>query len=134
MSIVTNRRSLKDANLKVTKALPAAAASATSDPIYIGGLGPHREGLKLRVSWPANSVLVATKLLDIELAGSATTTLAVVANPGQKFTIVGDTGFAAGYVDFELGQNVGAYVGFKATVETGGGSNIATILTAEVVA
>lgn len=134
MSIVKNRRSLKDANLKVTKALPAADASATSDPIYIGGLGPHREGLKLRVSWPVNSVLVATKLLTIELCSAATTTLAVEADPAQSYVITGDTGFPAGYVDFELGQNVLGYVGFKATVETGGGSNIATILTGEIVA
>jgi hypothetical protein len=65
-----NRRSLADALSTVSKALPAAAANNTSDPIYIGGNGPHREGMKLRVSWPANTVLVATKTLTLTLYSS----------------------------------------------------------------
>jgi putative AlgH/UPF0301 family transcriptional regulator len=133
MSIVINRRSLKDDNLKVTKALPAAAANNTSDPIYIGGLGPHREGLKLRVSWPANTVLVANKKLTLTLYSAATTTLAAEADPAQTFVITGDTGFAKGYVDFELGQGVLAYVGWNQAVETGGGDNTGTSFTGEIV-
>jgi putative AlgH/UPF0301 family transcriptional regulator len=133
MSIVQNRRSLKDANLKAVKALPAAAANNTSDPIYIGGNGPHREGLKLRVSWPANTVLVATKKITLTLYSAATTTLAAEADPAQTFVITGDTGFAKGYVDFELGQGVLDYVGWNQAVETGGGDNTGTSFTGEVV-
>lgn len=134
MSIVKNRRSLKDANLKTTKALPAAAASNTSDAIYIGGLGPHREGLKLRLSWPENSVLTADDTVTFALASSATSTLAAEADPAQTYVITGDTGFPAGYVDFELGQNVLAYVGWTQAVLTGGGDNTETIITGEIVA
>jgi len=130
---IVNRRNASDALLTATKALPAAAAAATSDAIEIGGKGPHREGTKLRVSWPVNSVLVADKTLIITLQSSTTSTLADATAPGSTHTITGATGFAAGSVDFELGQNVGAFTGFKAAVETGGGSNIATILTGEII-
>ena len=133
MSIVQNRRSLKDANLKAVKALPAAAANNTSDAIYIGGNGPHREGLKLRVSWPLNAVLVATKEITLTLYSSATTSLAAEDDPAQTFVITGDTGFAAGYVDFELGQGVLDYVGWNQAVETGGGDNTGTSFTGEIV-
>ena len=130
---VPNRRSLADALSTVSKALPAAGANNTSDPIYIGGNGPHREGMKLRVSWPANTVLVATKTLTLTFYSSATTTLAAEADPAQTYVITGNTGFAAGYVDFELGQNAHAYVGWNQAVETGGGANTGTTLTGEIV-
>jgi hypothetical protein len=131
-----NRRSLRDANLKTTKALPAAAANNTSDPIYIGGLGPHRESLKLRISWPANTALVATKTITLRLYTSATTTLAAAANPAQSYVItgIGGNGFAAGYVDFEIGQGDLAYVGWNQAVEADGGTNTGTTLTGEIVA
>ena len=133
MSIVINRRSLKDDNLKTTKVLPAANANNTSDPIYIGGLGPHRENLKLRISWPANTVLVADKTITLRLYSAATTTLAAETDPAQSFVITGDTGFAKGYVDFDLGQGVLAYVGWNQAVENGGGDNTGTSFTGEIV-
>lgn len=133
MSIVAQRRSLKDANLKTSKALPAAAANNTSDPIYIGKQGPHKEQLKLRVSWPANTVLVASKKLTLTLYTSATTTLAAAASPAKTFVITGDTGFSAGYVDFDLGPDTLAYVGWNQAVESGGGDNTGTSLTGEIV-
>lgn len=133
MSKVVNRRNSADALLSVTKALPAAGASNTSDAIEIGNAGPHREGIKLRVSWPVNSVLVATKTLTITLQSSATSTLADATVPGSTHVITGDTGFAAGYVDFELGQNIGAFVGWKQAVEAAGGDNTGTTLTGIII-
>lgn len=133
MSKVVNRRNSADALLSVTKALPAADASNTSDAIEIGNAGPHREGIKLRVSWPANSVLVATKTLTITLQSSATSTLADATGPGSTHVITGDTGFPAGYVDFELGQNIGAFVGWKQAVQAAGGDNTGTTLTGTII-
>jgi hypothetical protein len=133
MSKQVNRRNSADALLSVTKALPAANANNDTDEIYIGAAGPHREGMKLRASWPANSVLVATKLLTLTLKSGATGALAAETDPGSTYVITGNTGFAAGYVDFELGQNVGEYVAVNQAVETGGGSNIATSFTYTVV-
>ena len=89
--------------------------------------------MKLRASWPANTVLVATKLLTLTLKSGATGALATEADPTATYVITGDTGFAAGYVDFELGQNVGEYVSVNQNVETAGGSNIATSFTYSIV-
>lgn len=129
MSKKVNRRNSADALAIVTKALPAAAANNDTDEIYIGPAGPHREGMKLRASWPANSVLVATKLLTLTLKSGATGALAAETDPTATYVITGDTGFAAGYVDFELGQNVGEYVAVNQAVETGGGANTGTTFT-----
>lgn len=129
MSKKVNRRNSADALLTVTKALPAANANNDTDEINIGPVGPHREKMKLRASWPANSVLVATKLLTLTLKSGATGALAAETDPTATYVITGDTGFAAGYVDFELGQNVGEYVAVNQAVETGGGDNTGTTFT-----
>ena len=133
MSQTVNRRNKVDALLTVTKALPAAAANNNTDEIYVGPAGPHREGMKLRASWPANTVLVATKLLTLTLKSGATGATATEADPTATYVITGDTGFAAGFVDFELGQNVGEYVTVNQSVETGGGSNVGTSFTYSIV-
>ena len=67
------------------------------------------------------------------IAREATSSTTAEADPAQTYVITGDTGFAAGYVDFELGQNVGEYVAVNQAVETGGGSNIATSFTYSIV-
>lgn len=129
MAKYVNRRNSADDLLSVSKALPAAAANNDTDEIYIGPVGPHREKMKLRAEWPANSVLVSTKLLTLTLKSGATGALAAETDPTATYVITGNTGFAAGYVDFELGQNVGEYVAVNQAVETGGGSNIGTTFT-----
>jgi hypothetical protein len=133
MSKQVNRRSSIDALAVVTKALPAAAANNNTDEIYVGPVGPHREKMKLRVSWPTNSVLVATKLITLTLKSGATGATANEADPTATYVITGTTGFAAGFVDFELGQNVGEYVTVNQAVETGGGDNTGTNFTYSVV-
>lgn len=129
-----NRRSLADALTTVTKALPAAAAANVTDLIFIGGQGPHRERLKLRATIPANSVLVADKFLTLTLHDSADgSTTAAVAGPAQVHTIIGATGFAADTVYFDIPAHARDYVAVSQAVETGGGSNIATVITYEIV-
>jgi hypothetical protein len=132
MAVTVNSRNLTDALASTTVALPAAAANVSTTAIFIGGDGPHKERLKVKVSLPANSVLVATKLLTITLYDSATTTLAA-ASPAQSFVITGDTGFPAQDIYFEISQTTKDYVGVNFAVETGGGSNIATTATVSIV-
>lgn len=132
MAVTVNHRNLTDALLSTTVALPAAAANVSTTALFIGGDGPHKERLKVKVSLPANSVLVATKLLTITFYDSATTTLAA-ASPAQSFVITGDTGFPAQDIYFEISQTTKDYVGVNFAVENGGGSNIATTATVTVV-
>mgnify|MGYP003649725606 CR=1 FL=1 len=128
-----NRRNAKDAILQETKALPAAGASATSDLIYIGGEGPHREGLKVRVDLPVNAVLVATKDLDMALVDSADGSSSAAVSPGQTYQIIGDTGFAATSFYFDVPQTARDYVGVSFTVEAAGGDNTGTTATVSLV-
>lgn len=133
MATVVNQRSLKDELAKVTKALPAAAASNTTDGIYIGEAGPHRDGLKVKVELPANAVLVATKLLTLALWDSADNSTFAATSPAQSYVITGDTGFAATEIFFEIPKTARAYVAVRQTVETGGGDNTGTSSTVYVV-
>lgn len=128
-----NRRNAKDARLQSSKALPVAGASATPDLIYIGGQGPHREGMKILVELPLNAVLVATKGLDMVLVDSVDGTSPAVVSPGQSYQIIGATGFAATQFYFDIPQSANEYVGVKFTVEAGGGDNTATVATVSVV-
>lgn len=133
MSKVAYRRNAEDALLSTTKALPAANANNDTDAIYIGPVGAHREGMKLRATWPLNSVLTADKTVTLTLKSGSTSSTTAEADPAQTYVITGATGFAAGYVDFELGQNVLDYVAVNQAVLTGGGDNTGTSFTYTVV-
>lgn len=128
-----NRRNLVDALAQVTRALPAAAANVTSSGIYLGGQGPHRERLKLRVNIPANTVLVATKTLTLSLQDSANNSSFAATSPSQTITITGETGFAAQELFFDIPANARDYVGVNFAVETGGGDNTGTTATISLV-
>lgn len=129
-----NRRSLADALTTVTKALPAQNANNTTDGIYIGGQGPHRERLKLRVTIPANSVLVAAQTLTLALQDSAdNSSFAAVAGPGQSHVITGDTGFAADTIYFDIPAHARDYVAVNQAVSASGGNNTGTTFTYEIV-
>jgi hypothetical protein len=92
MSQLANRRNLKDAELIVSKALPAANANNNTDSIEIGGAGPHRERLKLRATIPTNAALVATKTLTLTLQDSADDSSFAAVSPGQAAAVVGKGG------------------------------------------
>ena len=128
-----NRRNLVDAQAQVTRALPAAAANVTSSGIYLGGQGPHRERLKLRVNIPANTVLVATKTLTLSLQDSANNSSFAATSPSQAIAITGDTGFAAQELYFDIPASARDYVGVNFAVETGGGDNTGTTATISLV-
>lgn len=128
-----NERNLADATAQVTRALPAAAANVTSSGIYLGGDGPHKERLKVRVELPANTVLVAAKLLTITLQDSADNSSFAAAAPAQSFVITGNTGFPAQDVYFDINNSIRDYVAVNFAVETGGGNNTTTTATISVV-
>jgi hypothetical protein len=128
-----NHRNLKDAITATTQALPAAAAAVTSSGLYIGGTGPHREALKVKVELPLNSVLVATKTLTVALWDSADGVTFAAEVPNQSQVITGTTGFAATDIYFQVPQTAAAYVAVRFTVETGGGDNTGTTATISVV-
>lgn len=119
-----NRRSLKDALSSTTKALPAAAGNNDTDEIYIGGEGPHREGLKLLVEVPETPALVDTKTITFTLEDGATGATAT-SNPGQTYTITGVNTPGADAVQFylDIPQDAGEYILVNQAVETGGGDN-----------
>lgn len=133
MSNNFNERNLADAASQVTRALPAAAANVTSSGIYLGGDGPHKERLKVRVELPVNTVLVATKLLTITLQDSADNSSFAAAAPAQSFVITGNTGFPAQDVYFDINNSIRDYVAVNFAVETGGGNNTTTTATISVV-
>jgi hypothetical protein len=133
MSTTVNERNLIDALAQTTRALPAAAANVTSSGIYIGGDGPHKERLKVKVELPANTVLVATKLLTITLHDSADNSSFAAASPAQSYVITGDTGFPATDIYFEITNTTRDYVAVNFAVETGGGANTGTTATISVV-
>lgn len=133
MSTTVNERNLIDATAQVTRALPAAAADVTSSGIYLGGDGPHKERLKVKVELPANTVLVATKKLTISLYDSADNSSFAAASPAQSYVITGDTGFPATEIFFDLNNSIRSYVGVNFAVETGGGANTGTTATISVV-
>jgi len=133
MPTTFNERNLIDATAQVTRALPAAAANVTSSGIYLGGDGPHKERLKVKVELPANTVLVATKLLTITLQDSADNSSFAAAAPAQSFVITGDTGFPAQDIYFDINNSIRAYVAVNFAVETGGGNNTSTTATISLV-
>lgn len=119
-----NRRALKDANASVTKALPAAGANNDTDEIYIGGEGPHREGLKLLVEVPATPALVDDETITFTLEDGATGATAT-SNPGQTYTITGVNTPGADAVDFyfDIPQGAGEYILVNQAVSGSGGDN-----------
>lgn len=129
-----NRRNAEDALLSVSKALPAADANNDTDSFNIGATGPHREGLKLRVDVPVNSVLVADKTVTLTLHDSADdSSFAAVADPGQTIEIVGATGFAAATYFFDVPAHARDYIRVNQAVLVGGGDNTATSFTYSLV-
>jgi hypothetical protein len=131
MSQLVNRRNLKDAELIVAKALPAAAANNSTDAIEIGGTGPHRERLKLRASIPTNTALVATKTLTLTLQDSADGTNFAPLVPGQAAVIAGKggNGIDARSIDFDIPQTARKYIRVNQAVEADGGNNTGTTVT-----
>lgn len=128
---------IRDTNLKVTKALPAAAATNYSDSIDLLDSAP---GIKLRnaqieVALPATPSLVDAKTVTLTLQDSDDNssftdipTLAAIVATGAS-----SAGAAAITRSFKLPETARRYIRLKQAVLTAGGDNTAISTTTAVV-
>lgn len=129
---------MKDVLLYKTKALPAAAATATSDTIDLGPQGGAHRGreMQILIEVPATPSLVDTKLITLGITDSADDN-SFTAVPGYGgMTIAGvatSQGGPATTFKLKIHDHVRRYLRFTAAVESGGGSNIAVSVTYSIV-
>jgi hypothetical protein len=129
-------RTIRDANLIKTKALPAAAATAYTASIDFVAttLYPTNELVQANVSIPATAALVEAKTITLGFQDSADdSSFANIAGTGT-LVITGGTGGAggAGNMTINLPPATRRYVRAYATVLTGGGDNTAVSFTFEL--
>lgn len=136
MSAPTYARNLRDADLTVTKALPAAAATNYTDSIDLGqDKVQSLEAIEFELVIPATPALVDTKLITFAVQDSADDSTFAAVDPAISTTVVGvatSQGGTAKTVRFRLPSTARRYVRISQTVETGGGSNIAVSTTFSV--
>lgn len=128
---------MKDVLLTTTKALPAAAATATSDSIDLNlapSAGQVNAACRLVLTLPAVPALVDTKTITYTVYDSADNSsfAAVSAIPAQVQTGASSAGAAAAVVSFQIPPTLRRYVRFTAAVLTGGGDNTAKSATLTV--
>lgn len=132
MSIRTRR----DADLKVTKALPAAAASNNTDTIDLKAVTPGVVGERIEVelALPALPNLVDAKTVTVTLKDSADdSTYAAIAELATfVVTGAGGVGSAAATRTVRLPSSTRRYIRAYVDVLTAGGSNVASSLTMSV--
>ncbi len=122
---------MKDINNLVTKALPAAGASASTDPIDLGALtlGPAAiGGLEYHVKIPALPSLVDAKNVVVEIEDCDTVGGAYASVPGTgNFGVVGAGGDGSDAVEFRayLPPGTRQFIRATATVDAAGGDNTA---------
>ena len=116
-----------------TKALPAAAASAVTDVVDLGApeLGPVGTNLEVQLSVEACPNLVEAKTITFTFEDSAddSSYAAIEGSPTYVVTGGSGNGAAADAWSFNLPSHTRRYLKAKATVLTGGGSNIASDFT-----
>jgi hypothetical protein len=123
-----SNRNIKDASKQVTKALPAAAASANTDSIDLGPNPGQIENVEVEIVVEATTALVDTKDIDVKLQDSADDSsfadIAEFADPVLKVTSDGG-GSDETKLQVRLPRTVRRYIRAVVSVETGGGSVIA---------
>lgn len=126
---------MKDTLLTVVKALPAAAASATTDTLDLGpNGGKNLTGAELLISFPALPALVDTKKVTVTVRDSADdSTFADVVGYGNLILIgAGGAGVAATEWRLRLHDHVRQYVRIQVAVEASGGDNTAKSVTCAI--
>lgn len=129
-------RSLVDAALKVTKALPAAGAANNTDGIDLQTAAPgiEVEAIDLVVNVPATPALADTKTHILKVQDSAdNVTFADVALLGsQTRTGAGGAGAAAVEYRWKLPPSIRRYVSINQAVLAAGGDNTGVSITAKL--
>lgn len=134
---ILDQKGLTDANLSVSKALPAAGASNQSASIDLGTTSGGRvPRVELQVSLPATPDLVDSKKITLTLKDSAdNSSFAAVADiPAIVITGVPTSQGGPAYShNFKLPLGIRKYIYLDQAVESGGGSNIAISSTLKLV-
>lgn len=125
-------RNLRDGDFEVTKALPAAAASAVTASLDLGqDKIQSLEAIEFEISVPATPALVDAKTIIYTVEDSADNSSFAAVDPAITTTSLGagGVGAAAKLTRFRLPSHTRRYVRLKATVLTGGGDNTAVSFT-----
>ena len=126
MSAPNYARNLRDADFEVSKALPAAAATAYTDSLDLGQTKVQSlEQVEFEIAVPALPALVEDKTVTISVQDSADDSSFAAVDPAISTVITGGTGngAAAKTVRFRLPSQTRRYVRLKMDVLTGGGDN-----------
>jgi hypothetical protein len=126
---------LKDAELINTVALPAAAATATTEPFNLIQKPPHECHFEVELTLPALPSLADTKKATVTLEDSADgiTFAAIAALASLEVIGAGGAGAATINRKVRLPSDVRQYIRAKIVVEAAGGNNTAKSLTMALV-
>lgn len=128
INTLTDIHSLQDLNLKVTRVLPAAGASASSAALDLATTGAGRAlGVELVIDLPATPSLVDAKTITLTVEDSADNSsfAAVAAIPAQVVTGAGGVGAGALRLQTKVPIGLRRYVRLTAAVLAAGGDNTA---------
>lgn len=122
-------RIIRDAALKVTKAIPAAGANHNTATIDLGSSTPGAgiEGVEVEIAIPALPSLADTKTLTVKLQDSAddSTYADIEELASLVVTGVSTSGSAAATRTVRLPSSVGRYIQANLAVASAGGDNTA---------
>ena len=126
---------LKDAELIRTVALPAAAATATTEPFNLIQKPPHECHFEVELTLPALPLLADTKKATVTLEDSADgiTFAAIAALASLEVIGAGGAGAVTITRKVRLPSDVRQYIRAKVAVEAAGGNNTAKSLTMALV-
>lgn len=126
-----------DSTLQLTKALPAAGATATTDSVDLGPDGSHSRplanGLEVHISTPALPALVEDKTVVYKVTHSADDSTFTDLLTLHAATITGGTGDGAdaSQYRFYLPPDCNRYIKVAATVLADGGNNTGVSFTVD---
>ena len=130
-----NGRQLRDNNLTVTTALPAAGASVTATAIDTGdntdGIFP--EGVAIEITTPATTALPSGGTITYTVLADTASTPTTVLVPSLTYVTTGTAGngaaIASGVAKWKVPANAGRYISVSAACSTTAGSNTAVSFT-----
>lgn len=128
-------RALKDADLIITKAMPAAAATANSASIDLEQTPPNELPVEVLIEVPALPALEDGKDATITFQDSADDSSFAAVDQIAAITLTGagGAGASATSMRFRLPSDIRRYIRFSAAVEAAGGDNTAVDVTMSLI-